>query len=355
MSSDNFNQLIEQLTADLTARLEAGDSPAQVLKDPRLRQAFGNLANLPEADRQAAGKALNNLRQTISGYQPSKDSEAEAKPGEGLFFDPTAPIDIGGQTPVSLPPAEQGSIHPISQALGEVMDIFGRMGFEAIESRQIDSEYYMFDSLNFPPDHPARAEFDTFHLANTSTSGQPLVAPAHTSSMQNRVLKERRQQLDDGRPVAVVVPGRVFRNEDVDATHDHMFYQLEGIYVDKKVTVANLIATLKEFMQVYYGQALDIKIQPFYFPFTEPSFELAISCPFCQQKSADCRVCSQGWIEILGCGEIHPNVLSAAGVDPSKYSGFAWGLGLMRLVMIKHNIEDIRHFVSGKVEFLRQF
>ena len=353
MSADNFKQKIDQLTKDLMGRLKAGDSPTQVLKDSRLKQAFSDLSYLSELARQSAGQSLNQLRQTIADYRPESSGSSDS--GKGLFFDPTAPIDICSQLPAPLPPAEGGSIHPTSQALEEVIDIFSRMGFEVVESRQIDSEYYMFDSLNFPAGHPARDEFDTFHLTNNDPAGRPLVAPAHTSSMQNRVLKERKQQLEAGQPVAVIVPGRVFRNEDVDATHDHMFYQLEGIYVDQKVTVANLVATLKDFFQDYYGQALEVKIQPFYFPFTEPSFELAISCPFCRQKKSDCRVCSQGWIEVLGCGSIHPNVLSAAGIDSQKYSGFAWGMGLMRLAMVKHNIEDIRHFVSGRVEFLRQF
>ena len=158
-----------------------------------------------------------------------------------------------------------------------------------------------------------------------------------------------------GRPIAVVIPGRVFRHEDVDATHDHMFYQLEGVYVDRQVTVANLIATLRESMSAYFGQLVRLKIQPFYFPFTEPSFELAISCPFCSQTSAGCRVCNAGWIELLGCGMIHPNVLRLAGIDANTYTGFAWGLGINRLVMIKNGIEDIRHFTSGRLEFLRQF
>ena len=355
MSNDNFKQKVDQLAKDLTARLKDGDSPSQVLKDPRLKQAFSELGALAGSIRQQAGQALNQLRQTIADYRPDAQDSSDSDQADDLFFDPTAPIDIGQSLPAALPSPELGSIHPISQAMAEAADIFSRMGFEVLESRQIDSEYYMFDSLNFPAGHPARDEFDTFHLTNNDSSGRPLVAPAHTSSMQNRVLKAKKQQLENGRAVAVIVPGRAFRNEDVDTTHDHMFYQLEGIYVDQKVSVANLVATLKEFMQDYYGQTLEVKIQPFYFPFTEPSFELAISCPFCHQKNPDCRICSQGWIEVLGCGSIHPNVLSAAGIDPQKYSGFAWGMGLMRLAMVKHNIEDIRHFVSGRVEFLRQF
>ena len=354
MAAD-LDQQLKQLTADLEGRLQAGDPPAQVLRDKRLKQAFQNLAKLPPKDRQSAGQRLNQLRQTVADYQAAiagLDGPDQTSP---FFFDPTAPIGINGQNPPPLPAVESGSIHPISQAEAEAVEILGRMGFEVVESRQIDSEYYMFDSLNFPAGHPARTQFDTFQLVDQDSSGRPLLAPAHTSVMQNRVLKSRKDQLIDGQPIAAVVPGRVFRNEDVDASHDHMFYQLEGIYVDRQVTVANLVASLKEFMQAYYGQVLEIKLQPFYFPFTEPSFEMAISCPFCQQKAGGCRVCSQGWIELLGCGLIHPNVLAAAEIDPKVYSGFAWGIGLGRLVMIKHNIDDIRHLASGRVEFLRQF
>jgi phenylalanyl-tRNA synthetase alpha chain len=172
--------------------------------------------------------------------------------------------------------------------------------------------------------------------------------------MQNRVLKDRKDKLEQGEPIAVVIPGRVFRNEDLDARHEHTFYQLEGVYVGKGVHAGMLIATLKTFLQTYYGKELEVKTQPFYFPFTEPSFEFAISCPFCDKKG--CNVCSRsGWIELLGCGMIHPNVLRHAGIDQETYTGFAWGCGIERLVMMKYGIEDVRHFESGKLDFLRQF
>jgi phenylalanyl-tRNA synthetase alpha chain len=188
----------------------------------------------------------------------------------------------------------------------------------------------------------------------TDTNGKQFIAPAHTSTMQNRVLKKYKDNLALGKPIAVVIPGRVFRNEDLDARHEHTFYQLEGVYVGKGVHAGNLIATLKTFLQEYYQQELEVKTQPYYFPFTEPSFEFALSCPFC--KKAGCNICSQsGWIELLGCGLIHPNVLKEAGIDPNEYTGFAWGGGIDRLVMMKNDIEDIRHFESGKLEFLRQF
>jgi phenylalanyl-tRNA synthetase alpha chain len=232
--------------------------------------------------------------------------------------------------------------------LDTVLNIFYRMGFTAIESRQLDDDYHMFETLNFPADHPARGDYDTF----MTTEG--LIAPAHTSTMQNRVLKAHKKALENGQPIAVVIPGRVYRNEDLDARHEHTFYQLEGVYVGEKINAGNLIATLKTFLEEYYGQSLEVRTQPYYFPFTEPSFEFAISCPFCQKKG--CPVCSYaGWIELLGCGMIHPNVLKMAGIDSDKYTGFAWGLGIDRLVMMKNNIEDVRHSESGKLEFLRQF
>jgi phenylalanyl-tRNA synthetase alpha chain len=232
--------------------------------------------------------------------------------------------------------------------LEKVLDIFSRMGFLAIESRQLDDDYHMFGSLNFPEGHPVRDEYDTF------LTEEGLIAPAHTSTMQNRVLKKYKNNLKDGRPIAVVIPGRVFRNEDLDARHEHTFYQLEGVYVDEGINAGHLVATLQTYFNEYFQKDVKVKIQPFYFPFTEPSFEFAASCPFCDQ--AGCNVCSYtGWIELLGCGMIHPNVLREGGIDPQKYTGFAWGGGIERLVMIKYDIEDIRHFESANLKFLRQF
>ena len=226
--------------------------------------------------------------------------------------------------------------------LEKILDIFARMGFNAIESRELDDDYHMFGSLNFPKGHPARDDYDTF------VTDDGLIAPAHTSTMQNRVLKTVKP------PIRVVIPGRVFRNEDLDARHEHTFYQLEGIYVERDINVGHLLATLKTFLEEYYGQQLEVKIQPFYFPFTEPSFEFALSCPFC--KKTGCQICSHtGWIELLGCGLIHPNVLREGGINPDEYSGFAWGFGVDRLVMMKYGVEDIRHFHSGNLDFLRQF
>ncbi len=212
----------------------------------------------------------------------------------------------------------------------------------------------MIETLNFPKGHPARDDYDTFMTEERDTNGEPLVAPAHTSTMQNRVLKKYARNLERGEAIAVVVPDRVFRIEDLDARHEHTFYQFEGVYVAKGVHAGMLIATLQTFLESYYGQELEVRVNPYYFPFTEPSFEFTLSCPFCQKKG--CHVCGQaGWIELLGCGMIHPNVLKSAGIDPEVYTGFAWGGGVDRLVMMKYGIEDVRHFQSGKLDFLRQF
>jgi phenylalanyl-tRNA synthetase alpha chain len=190
----------------------------------------------------------------------------------------------------------------------------------------------------------------------TDKDGDQFIAPAHTSTMQNRILQKYHSNLSKGEAIAAVVPDRVFRNEDLDARHEHTFYQVEGIYVATGVHAGMLIATLQEFLQEYYGKKLDVRVNPFYFPFTEPSFEFALSCPFCEGTDQQCKVCSgEGWIELLGCGMIHPNVLRAASIDPEVYTGFAFGCGIDRLVMMKYGIEDVRHFESAKLDFLRQF
>ncbi len=336
----------------LKRRFATLEHKADVLKAVELRALYAEIPALPAERRGTFGKELNTLRAELQALVSAHQEQAEALPP----IDVTAPFDL------NVPPAkrpqllasELGSQHPLMREMQTMLDIFYRMGFGAVEARELDDDYHMFGSLNFPEGHPARDDFDTFMTLQHDTAGKPLVAPAHTSIMQNRVMKTHQAKLERGEPIAVVVPGRVFRNEDVDARHEHTFYQLEGIYVAKGVTVGQLMATLQTFMREYYQKDVQLKTQPFYFPFTEPSFEFAISCPFCDGKG--CVVCSHsGWIELLGCGMIHPNVLREAGLDPEVYTGFAWGMGFMRMAMIKHNIEDIRHFQSGKLDFLRQF
>lgn len=340
----------QKLADDLKRRAQEGDTT--VLRSPELKSLFDEIKTMPADKRGAFGQEINQLRTQLTDLLKATQDKAEALPP----IDITAPFDAN-TAPADRPkllPSETGSQHPLMTELAVVLDIFYRMGFTAVESREIDDDFHMFGSLNFPEDHPARDDYDTFMTTQTDKNGKQFIAPAHTSTMQNRVLKEYADDLKAGTPIAAVIPGRVFRNEDLDARHEHTFYQLEGIYVDKGINVGHLIATLKTFLQEYYGKELEVMTQPFYFPFTEPSFEFALSCPFCDK--AGCNICSySGWIELLGCGLIHPNVLSQAGIDPSIYSGFAWGGGIDRLVMMKYGVEDVRHFESGKLDFLRQF
>ena len=338
---------IESIGKLLRAKIEAAqtiEEKKQVLRAPELRALYGLVKEQPEAERAAFGQAVNKLKQEIEALVATEQDAVQTK----APIDVTAPFDVNQSLPTLMPTVD-GTIHPISAEIQKITDIFYRMGFEVSESREIDDEFHMFTSLNFPEGHPARDDYDTF------MTEEGLVAPAHTSTMQNRIIKARKDQLESGTPIAVLAVDRVFRNEDLDARHEHTFHQAEGIYVGENITVGNLVGTLKLFLSTYFGKPVQTKITPFYFPFTEPSFEFSLSCPFCEEGK-DCRVCSnERWIELLGCGMIHPNVLKMAGVDPEKYTGFAWGCGVERLVMMKHNIEDIRHFNSAKLKFLRQF
>jgi phenylalanyl-tRNA synthetase alpha chain len=337
------NPKIAEVAANLKKRFDGLENKQDIFKSPELKSLYADIPTLAAEDRASFGQQINALKQNLEAMVAKAEETSEVVE----TLDVTAPFDVNATEMPVLLSTELGGRHPLMTELDEILDIFYRMGFDAVESRQIDDDYHMFGSLNFPEGHPARDDYDTF------MTEEGLIAPAHTSTMQNRVLKERKKQLESGEPIAVVVPGRVFRNEDLDARHEHTFYQLEGIYVNKGVHVGHLMATLKEFMKAYYKRDVEIKTQPFYFPFTEPSFEFAISCPFCDKVG--CNICGEGWIELLGCGMIHPNVLKEAGIDPNVYTGFAWGVGFMRMAMIKYNIEDIRHFESAKLEFLRQF
>ena len=337
----------------LLERAATSDSPRSVLRARELRELYAEIPKLPAAQRSEFGQAINALKAELERAIEAREAELAAIDMPAI--DVTAPMDVNAEIP-SLLSSEQGSVHPLMREIETISDIFYRMGYETEESREIDDQFNMFESLNFPKGHPARDDYDTFMTEETDADGERLIAPAHTSTMQNRVLRKYRKGLEDGTPIAVIVSDRVFRNEDLDARHEHTFYQVEGVYVSKGVTVGNLIATLQAFLQEYYGKKLDVRVNPFYFPFTEPSFEFALSCPFCEGKNESCKVCSgEGWIELLGCGMIHPNVLRAADIDPEVYTGFAFGCGIDRLVMMKYGIEDVRHFESGKLDFLRQF
>ncbi|MEO5949711.1 MAG: phenylalanine--tRNA ligase subunit alpha [Candidatus Saccharimonas sp.] len=341
---------IAGLREELLAQVAGSSQPTEVLRGDALKELYRQIPTMPSEERGAFGQKVNALKLEIEeAIETRKASLSETSLAS---IDVTAPFDINAQMPELLS-AEQGTLHPLTQEIERVSDIFNRMGFVTEESREIDDQYHMFETLNFPKGHPARDDYDTFMTVETDKDGDPFIAPAHTSTMQNRVLKKYRAKLDAGEAIAAIVADRCFRNEDLDARHEHTFYQVEGIYVAKNVHAGMLVATLKKFLEEYYGRKLEVRVNPYYFPFTEPSFEFALSCPFCEHG---CNVCSQsGWIELLGCGMIHPNVLKAADINPDEYTGFAFGCGIDRLVMMKYGIEDVRNFESGKLKFLRQF
>lgn len=300
-----------------------------------LNQEYAKIKTLEPEKRKQFGEDLNREKQQILAAISKAEEEEISKEIE--------PIDL---TAPSMPnqkiqKIKFGSKHPLMTEMDRVIGIYQNLGFEVVEPRQLDDEFHMFESLNFPPEHPARDGYDTFRTE------EGFIPPAHTSSMQYRVMKRFKSDLLKKGQLAVVVPGRVFRNEDVDATHEHTFYQCEGVFISKTANVGQMLGLLKQFFEAYYEQNLKIRTQPGYFPFTEPSLEFLIEKP--ESLGGD------GWLEMLGCGMVHPNVLKMAGIDPTQYRGFAWGGGIDRLVMLKHGIGDVRQLESGKLEFLKEF
>ena len=301
---------------------------------------YAGIRDIPAEKRAEFGRQINEKKQAIL----HQIEEAE----KALLDTAVSPIDVTAYSGINEPmpefyPVEMGSKHPLMTELDRVIEIYQMMGFDVVESRQLDDEFHMFDSLNFAKEHPARDGYDTFRTE------EGLIPPAHTSTMQHRVLKQFKKNLDASKAIAVVVPGRVFRNEDVDATHEHTFYQCEGVYVSRTCTMGDMLGILREFFEKYYEQKLNIRTQPGYFPFTEPSLEFMIEKP----KSLGGK--KGDYLEMLGCGMIHPNVLKMAGIDPTKYHGFAWGGGIDRLVMLRYELGDVRQFESGNLNFLREF
>lgn len=298
---------------------------------------YSKLKSLHASERKAFGEKLNAKKSALLEQLRALEEAASIKA--------LPPIDLSApfadNSPAFIPP--KGTKHPLSLELDLVAEIWRNMGFNVIESFQLDDEFHMFDSLNFPKNHPARDSYDTFRTE------EGFIPPAHTSTMQYRALSRFRSDLEEKGQIAVVVPGRVFRNEDVDTTHEHTFYQCEGVFVSKTASLGQLLAVWKNFFETYYGQSLNIKTQPGFFPFTEPSLEFQIEKPAALGGKGD------GWLEMGGCGMIHPNVLKTAGIDPEVYRGFAWGGGIDRLVMLKYGINDVRYFESGKLEFLKEF
>lgn len=333
---DEYAQAIKAAADTLRQRLPSLENANDVLKAPELKSLYQQIPKAPPERRPELGKQINELRQELESLATAAVDGAGA---DTVSIDPTAPFDvnIAAAARPALLPLPQGSGHPLIEELEYALAIFRSMGFETHEARQLDDDYNMFGALNFPEGHPARDNWDTF------MTSEGLLPIAHTTSYDHRLLKMHRP------PVAALSYGRCFRNEDVDATHEHTFYQIDGILVAEKITLGDLLGTFKVFFEQFFGEKLQIRTQPAFFPFVEPGLEYLIS------KPASLGGKPGEWLEVMGCGMVHPNVLLAADLDPKKYSGFAWGFGLDRLVMLKYGIEDMRHLHSGRLEFLRKF
>ncbi len=310
-------------------------------KKSALTSALRGLASLPADQRKAVGARANSVKVRL---QTDYEAKLHALSLSGIDE------SIGGASiDVTLPgrPVPLGRLHPITQVIQEICSVFARMGFQVIDGPEVERDYYNFEALNIPQDHPARDMFATLWLDSKEDRAARLLR-THTSPMQIRIMEEHKP------PLRFVVPGRTYRYEATDATHDWMFHQVEGLAVDTDITLRDLKETLFEFCRSVFGRDTGVRFRCDYFPFVEPGGEVAIECFQC--KGGGCRLCgSTGWLEILGTGMVHPDVLARCGIDPSVYSGFAFGMGVERITILRYGVDDIRHFYSGDFRFLRQF
>ena len=306
-------------------------------KKSEITQILHSLKNLPEKERKKRGKLANQIKQEIEKIIEMRREKFQVPSSkfQEEWIDITAP----GKKPMA------GHLHPLTLVARKIREIFQAMGFSVVEGPEIENEYYNFDALNIPAEHPARDLWDTLWLKPQT---QKLLLRTHTSPVQIRYMEKNNP------PFRIIVPGRVFRHEATDASHDVQFHQVEGLMVGKDITAANFKAIIKEFFSRFFNKEVKIRLRPSYFPFTEPSFEIDISCLACEGKG--CSACSRtGWVELMGAGMVHPYVLKAVGLNPKFWQGFAFGMGQDRLAMMKYKINDIRLFYGGDLRFLEQF
>ena len=299
-------------------------------KKSLLSEYMASIKDMSNEDKKIYGPLFNKIKKELEELFSQKLEEAENS-SSSLDFDPTVPVNL-----------DKGSLHPITIVGREVTDILKNMGFMILSGPEMDSEYYNFEALNIPKSHPARDMQDTYYLDNG------MLLRTQTSALQIRGMKKY------GAPLKACAPGRCFRNEDLDACHENTFFQLEGMVIDENISIPNLIYTMEGMLKEVFKKDVKVRLRPGYFPFTEPGFELDCSCTICDGKG--CPTCkNSGWLELCPCGMIHPNVLKEGGIDSTKYSGFAFGLGLTRLAMMKYKINDIRVLNSGDLRYLKKF
>ena len=336
--------MLEELEKSALVRIEQAATPedleavrVEVLgRKGSLAAASKDMGKIPAEERARAGKLLNSVKQTLESAFTARHDQfqaaALARRLDSEWLDLTLPA----------PGIRPGSLHPVTQLQQELEDLFRSMGFTVLDGPEVEDEYHNFDALNIPENHPARDMQDTFWLEGG------LLLRTHTSPVQVRGMEKL------GPPLRMIAPGRCFRNEAVDASHEHTFYQTEGMMIDRNVSVGHLIYFMKTLLTAIFRREVTVRLRPGFFPFVEPGFELDIQCLIC--GGPGCPVCKQsGWVELLPCGLVNPRVLSMSGIDPNEWGGFAFGLGLTRLVMMRYAIDDIRLLMGGNLRFLRQF
>ena len=345
-----MNEDLTRIQADALARIAAVTTVEELRtvsqevlgKKSELVGLRKQLGGLDEATRKSAGEALNATTRAIQAAVEDREgglAQAErAARYEAERLDLTEVID----------PPTVGHLHVVTQTWQALEDIFVGMGYAVAEGPEVETDWYNFEALNIPDSHPARSMWDTLWVDLDDADGNPMLLRTHTSNVQIHVMQA------EAPPIYIVAPGRTYRRDTTDATHLPVFHQIEGLVVDKGITMADLSGTIQAFTQAYFGQDFESRLRPSYFPFTEPSAEFEVTCIFCE--GAGCRVCSQtGWIELGGCGMVHPNVLRSGGIDPEEWTGFAFGFGIDRLAQIRHQVDDMRDFLVNDIRFLEQF
>jgi len=335
---------IENIIAQVEEEIKAADS-LERLEEFRLRylgrkgilaQLTATIPSMPQEERASFGQKVNSLKNKLNLLIEGQKKliQSDKRDSEVSYYD------------IGMPGVAQeiGHLHPLTQVNDEICRIFNRIGFSIVEGPEIESEYNNFTGLNIPLEHPSREAFDTFYLKDYPK----MLLRSHTSPVQVRAMKKHKP------PLAIIVPGKVYRPDAVDASHSFMFHQVEGFMVDKGIRFSDLKGILELFARTVFGDDIKMRFRPHFFPFTEPSAEVDISCIICKGKG--CSVCGRkGWLEILGAGMIHPNVFKEVGIDPKKYNGFAFGMGVERIAMLKYGINDIRLFFENDLRFLKQF
>lgn len=337
---------LKELQAEALTRIESSNDMkelneiriAYLGKKGPITEVLKGMGKLSAEERPKMGALVNVVRDEITSRIEAKQKALEEALVQEKIASETIDITLPGR------PVSTGNHHPLTRVVEEIEDLFIGMGYTIEEGPEVENDYYNFEALNLPKDHPARDMQDSFYITEET------LLRTQTSPMQARTLEKHKGE----GPVKIICPGKVYRRDNDDATHSHQFMQIEGLVVDENIRMSDLIGTLEVFAKKMFGEDREIRLRPSFFPFTEPSVEVDISCFIC--KGAGCSVCKKtGWIEILGAGMVHPNVLEMSGFDSKKYSGFAFGMGPERIAMLKYGIDDIRHFYTNDVRFLKQF